>query len=249
MLEKPSQLLSVPVSKKRDAVNENVTEHKSDDDYCPSDVSSGPEAQNNNFCGSNSKPTRRNPNNKRKMKRSSGKKIGGILRCVPVGPNEFLYAEKYKITFNGAKYSCGLCPYISPKKDHVLTHIRRRHMRDKSNYFLPHLKKRFTFSFPCHHLLFFSEVTPNVVLENLSPSQLVSVRENKEPSEKKFILYQKCKQVGPNEFLYAEKFKISFDGVKYSCGECSSSFFNRATMVSHMRRNHLRGKSNYFCQL
>ena len=96
-----------------DAVDDNVTEHESDDANRPCDgmMKNG------------------------KKKEPSGRKIGKKLRCIPAGPNEFLYATKYTISFDGVKYCCGECSYFSDKKDTVLTHIRRRHIRDKGNYF------------------------------------------------------------------------------------------------------------------
>ena len=121
MLEKPPppHIQSVSVSTEWDAVNENVTEHKLDDDYCPSDASCGPETQANNF------HFKTNDSSEGNFRRN--------LKCKQVGPNEFLYAEKFKISFDGVKYSCGLCSSSLSKKNTMVTHIRRIHMHDKSN--------------------------------------------------------------------------------------------------------------------
>ena len=121
----PSQIVSVQMSTEWDAVNGEFSKHESDENNCPSDASCGPETQNSNFHGRNSKLS----GSVRKKKR--------YLKCEQVGPNEFLYAAKYKISFDGVKYSCGLCSSSLLKKDTMVTHIRRIHMRDKSKYFFP----------------------------------------------------------------------------------------------------------------
>ena len=119
----PSQLVSVRVSTEWDAVGGEFTEHKSDDDYWPSDISCDPETESNTCRRKDGEPS----GSIRKKKR--------YLKCKQVGLNEFLYAEKFKISFDGVKYSCGLCSSSLSKKNTMVTHIRKIHMLNKSNYF------------------------------------------------------------------------------------------------------------------
>ena len=152
ILEKlsPWQSATVPMSTEWDAADDSeYTEHKSDDDDWPSDASCGPETQADNSHGKDSKPSR----SIRKKKR--------YLKCKQVSPNEFLYADKYKISFDGVKYSCGLCSSSLFKRNTMTTHIRRIHMRDKSNY-LCQIKKYYSqlFSTWDYFLVFIFRIYP-----------------------------------------------------------------------------------------
>ena len=55
-----------------------------------------------------------------------------MFRCVPVGPDKFIYANKYPICFKDEKYVCGQCGYKNPSKYEVLAHIRKSHFPEGS---------------------------------------------------------------------------------------------------------------------
>ena len=47
-------------------------------------------------------------------------------------------------------------------------------------------------------------------------------------------------EISPNEFMYAEQYKISFDGLRYYCQECFLHYSKIESMLQHIRNVHIK---------
>ena len=106
-------------------------------------------------------------------------------------------------------YLCGLCEFRNDHIRHIYPHIRAKHYTDEGQHFQIFTLLRFARTSICS--LFFNFV---------DKQQFSAV------------------QVTENEYLYGGKYRIFFQGGKYTCGLCSHQRFDLHDLYGHIRLRH-----------